>query len=348
MSVANAIYGGPMTVSYLFGPVTGSGDTVEDSNTISNLPDTSDFQIGMEVSGPGVPSGSEITSIVDGTTITISNNATATASDVQITVEVKSGASVNRTGLGQGMTVAQMTSSHDRFPVDGEDANSYDFTEVSSDALTLHVVVDGTDVLSIDNVVQVVDLSDFSGDDDVTIEEIVANINEQVEDGELPGGFEAVAVGNNLSFRTLHHGRDARLLVKEESTLFDFFGFDTPLADPTDVDSGEGDYVTAEGTSPQGVSGDAANHTYGIVSGDENVDGEVTFTLRADSAGIEGNATQVVVRNNIREGNFIMEVYSNGVQVESWGNLTKDETSRFYVETYLTLVSDYIRVERNL
>lgn len=347
MSVQNAIYGGSMEQSYIFGPVTGSGDTVSGSTTISNLPDTSDFQVGMEVSGPGVPEGSEIASIVDVNTITITNEATATANDVQITVQVKSGESINPTGLGQGMTVAQMTGARDRFPEGGENSNSYDFTEVDSDAFTLHVVVDGTDVLSIDNVAQVIDLSDFSGEEDVSVEEIVANINEQIENGELPGGFEAVSVGNNLSFRTLHHGRDARLLVKEESTLFEFFGFDTPLADPTDDESGEGDYVTAEGLSPQGVSTDAAVHTYGIVSGDENVDGEVTFKLKADSAGIEGNATQVVIRNNIREGNFVMEVYSNGVQVESWGNLTKDETSRFYVETFLTLVSDYVRVEDN-
>jgi phage tail sheath protein FI len=42
-----------------------------------------------------------------------------------------------------------------------------------------------------------------------------------------------------------------------------------------------------------------------------------------------------------------MEVYNNGVQVESWGNLTKDDTSRFYVETYMALVSDFIRVTDN-
>ena len=70
--------------------------------------------------------------------------------------------------------------------------------------------------------------------------------------------------------------------------------------------------------------------------------------IMADSAGIEGNGTQVVVRNDIREGNFAMEVYNNGVQVESWGALSKDETSRYYVETFLTLVSDYIRAVDNV
>jgi phage tail sheath protein FI len=42
-----------------------------------------------------------------------------------------------------------------------------------------------------------------------------------------------------------------------------------------------------------------------------------------------------------------MEVYNNGVQLEAWGNLSKDETSRFYVETFLSLVSDFVRVEDN-
>jgi len=38
---------------------------------------------------------------------------------------------------------------------------------------------------------------------------------------------------------------------------------------------------------------------------------------------------------------------NNGVEVESWGGLTKDENSRFYVETFLSLVSDWVRVEDN-
>jgi hypothetical protein len=163
----------------------------------------------------------------------------------------------------------------------------------------------------------------------------------------LPGGFEAVAVGDHVSLRTLHAGSDARLLVKSESSVFELLGFDAPLVDPTDATSDAGDYVTAEGGSPGGVSGDATVSTYGVVRGDTNRFGDVSVTLTADSAGIEGNATQVVIKNNIREGNFIMEVYNNGVQVESWGNLSKDETSRYYVETFLSLVSDFVRATDN-
>ena len=243
---------------------------------------------------------------------------------------------VSPTGLGSGMTVAQFTGSEDA---------TFDFTTLSE--FDLQVVVDGTDNVLIDNVNQVVDLSSLGSNSAATVANVVDAINGAIAAGEVPGGFEAVAVGNFVSLRTLHAGKDARLLVKSESSVFELLGFDAPLVDPTDDESSAGIYVTAEGGSPDGVSGDAAVSTYGVVRGDSNRYGDVSVTLTADSAGIEGNATQVVVRNNIREGNFIMEVYNNGVQVESWGNLTKDETSRYYVETFLSLVSDYVRATDN-
>jgi Phage tail sheath protein FI len=130
----------------------------------------------------------------------------------------------------------------------------------------------------------------------------------------------------------MHHGRDARLLIKPDSTAAALFGLES---------------VTKVGDSPIGTSGDPAEDTYGRINGDSNSTGAVTFTINADSAGIDGNATQVVIENNIREGNFILQIYNNGVEVETWGGLTKDENSRFYVETFLSLVSDWIRVSDN-
>ena len=240
------------------------------------------------------------------------------------------------TGLGSGMVPAQFT---------GSEAGDFDFTTLSD--YDLQVVVDGTDNVLIDNVNQVLDLSAFANDSSVSVAELVTAINNQVADGEVPGGFEAVAVGSLLSLRTLHSGSDARLLVKNESSTFELLGFDAPLEDPTDDESDPGMYITAEGDSPSGTSGDPAISTYGLVFGDNNKFGDVSVTITADSPGIDGNSTQIVVKNNIREGNFVIEVYSNGVQVESWGNLTKDETSRFYVETFLSLVSDYIKAVDN-
>lgn len=240
------------------------------------------------------------------------------------------------TGLGSGMTAAQYT---------GSVAGSFDFTELSE--FNLQVVVDGTDNVLIDNVNQVIDLSSLGSDSSATAADVVDAINDAISDGDVPGGFVAVAVGSFVSLRTLHKGNDARLLVKAESSVFELLGFDKPLVDPSDPASDAGMYVNAAGDSPEGVTGDAAISTYGIIKGDKNRYGEVSVTLTADSAGIDGNATQVVIKNNIREGNFVLEVYNNGVQVESWGNLTKDETSRYYVETFLSLVSDYVRAMDN-
>jgi len=252
----------------------------------------------------------------------------------------------NVVGLGQGMTQAQYTGSKDRYPDDGyQTAGMWDFTGLTD--LDLQVVIDGTDNVNIDNVVQVIDFADLEGISGNTTADIVTEINSQIAAGDVPGGWEAVAVGNNLSLRTLHNGRFARLLVKSESSTFTIFGFDAPHSDPTDVASALGDYETAEGYTPEGVSGASNIQTLGLVIGDENTTGAITFTLTADTAGVDGNNTQVVITNDIREGSFVMEVYNDSVQVESWGQLTKDEASRFYVETYLSLVSDYIRAEDN-
>ena len=254
---------------------------------------------------------------------------------VSVSDQLCGGSSV--VGLGTGMTPAQFTSSV---------AAPFDFTTLTDH--DLQVVVDGTDNVLIDNVNQVIDLSSLATGGAVTAQQVVDAINNAVDSGDVPGGFEAVKVGDYVSVRTLHSGNDARLLVKSESSLFSLLGFDAPLSDPDNALSTAGAYVTAEGDSPEGVSGDESIAEYGLARGDSNRTGDVSVMIMADSAGIEGNGTQVVVRNDIREGNFAMEVYNNGVQVESWGALSKDETSRYYVETFLTLVSDYIRAVDNV
>jgi hypothetical protein len=237
----------------------------------------------------------------------------------------------NITGLGTGMTQASLTGANDRFPESYQDAGEYDFTGLTD--LNIQIVIDGTDNVLIDNVVQVIDLEDLEGAE-FTIAEIVTEINSQKSElgGTLPGGWTAVASGDNLTFQTDHHGRDARMLVKEDSTAAGIFGLEI---------------VTKEGLSPIGTSGDGFTFTYGRVNGDANTTGAITFTLFADSPGLDGNATQAVIENNITDGNFIITVFNNGVEVEAWGGLTKDETSRFYVETFLALVSDWIRALDN-
>jgi hypothetical protein len=233
----------------------------------------------------------------------------------------------NPLGLGIDMTVASITGSLDRYPQTYQTAGEYDFAGLTN--LNLQIVVDGTDNVLIDNVVQVIDLAALEGIES-TVSEVVDEINLQIED--LPGGFEAFEDGDNVALRTLHHGRDARMLVKPDSTADTLFGFAN---------------VTVTGASPVGTSGDGSTESYGRVNGDANGTGAISFTVTADSAGIDGNSTQIVVANNIREGNFTVQVYNGGAQVESFGGLTKDENSRFYVETFLSLVSDWIRVSDN-
>lgn len=237
----------------------------------------------------------------------------------------------NVTGLGTGMTQASITGSLDRFPASYQAAGEYDFTGLTDQ--NIQIVIDGTDNVLIDNVVQIIDLENLEGSES-TIAAIVTEINSLKTEngGTLPGGWTAEATGDNLTFKTDHHGRDARLLIKPDSTAIDIFGFES---------------VTKEGLSPIGTSGDAGIATYGRVNGAANATGALTFTITADSAGIDGNQTQVVIENNIREGNFQFQVFNNGVGVESWGALVKDQNSRFYVETFISLVSDWIRVVDN-
>jgi len=254
----------------------------------------------------------------------------------------------NFPGLGTGMTVASTTSVYDRYPddVSAQAAGMWDFSDFTD--LTLNLVIDGTDNILIDNVVQVIDFTDAVADlgVELTTAEVAAEINAQVADGTLPGGFEAAGGGvtgpslvadaasaaDNLTVRSLHFGRGARLLVKSDSGLQAMFAFDN---------------ITAEGLSPQGTAGDPAEATYGRINGDSAATGEISITINADTPGVEGNNTLVRITNDIGEGLFSMEVFNNDANVESWGQLTKDETSSFYVGTYLDLVSDYITVEDN-
>ena len=222
-------------------------------------------------------------------------------------------------GLGTGMTQASVT---------GDVATPFDFTGLTG--MNLQVVVDGTDNVLIDNVVQTIDLSALTGSSSAA--QVVAEINNQLDS--LPGGLVASVSTDFVKLSTKHHGRDARLRVKPASTAAAMLGLDTKTHIGT-----SGAHVA--------VTGDVDTNVYGRCTGAANEDGTVTFTVNADSHGIEGNNTVVRITNNVHDNNFTLEVFNNGVQLESWGNLTKDTTSRFYVETYLGLVSDWVRVTDN-
>lgn len=260
-------------------------------------------------------------------------------------------------GLGTGMNQAR-TTSDEGYAAGYDVPGQWDFTGLSN--LQLQIVVDGSDNVLIDNAVQTIDFEDLEGQVNTTAE-VVEFINDLVMNGTL-GGFYAIGGGYNsltidgvavdlsshsafnsdaITLATLHHGRDARMLVKSESTAFEIFNFKSYnfVTSATETLAG----TTAVGESPTETAGDSVK---AIGSGDVDAN-TLSFTLTADSAGIEGNTIQVVISNDIREGVFKMEVYANSVNVESWGNLTKDQNSRFYIGTYLQQVSDYVRVIDN-
>jgi len=230
-------------------------------------------------------------------------------------------------GMGLGMTKAVSTGTENCYPDNGSGCtpDTWDFTGLTS--LTLKIVVDGTDNVLIDNVVQTVDLTSLVGNVRNS-NDIVTALNDAVTAGDVPGGWTATEVANAVRISTNHSGRDARLLVKTGTNGATILGFDG---------------TTATGASLVRTTGAVDIDQAARVNGAANSTGEVTFTIKADSPGIEGNQTDITIVNDVRENVFTVEVLNNNVQVEVWGNLTKDQTNRFYVETFLSLVSDFVR-----
>lgn len=226
-------------------------------------------------------------------------------------------------GLGLGMLPAQNVGTLAKYPNNSyQTAGNYDLSGVTNPSLV--VVVDGTGVSSIDLNVQTIVLTAQS----YTTAELAVAINEYVA-ANLPGGFLAYATGDNVGLTTLHSGRDARLLVKSSSTLDSILGMVT---------------TTVIGSGVQGAASDADTYNDSLVTGSTNTSGESVFTLTAESTGTTGNLTQVIITNNVAAGSFNMQIYSNGSNVETWGNLVlNDPTQRLYADAFLSLVSNFVR-----
>lgn len=64
---------------------TQTGNTSNGTNSITNLSDTSTMFVGMGITGTGIPASTTVASIVSGTAITISQNATATNTGITLT-----------------------------------------------------------------------------------------------------------------------------------------------------------------------------------------------------------------------------------------------------------------------
>lgn len=335
VSVQNSIYGTGIDALVLTNAV---GAGVSSSTLV--VSDATKFEAGDSIKINGV---SAVISTVSHTTNTITlSSATSWANGNVVSKATKySGVS----GLGSEMTQAQSTSAAAGYSTGYEVDGTWDFTSATN--LQLLVVIDGSDNVAIDNSVQVIDLESLEGLSNTT-GDVVDEINSQITSGTIVGGFYAVGgsstngptidgitidltahplyAADNITLVSLHSGKDAKLLVKSESTAFNIFDFDG---------------ITAKGISTSGITGAANISELAIVTGSA-VSSTNSLTITADSPGIEGNTTQIVVKNDVRSATFTIEVYNNSVQVETHGPLTKDQTSRYYVETYLTSNSDYI------
>jgi hypothetical protein len=83
-NVGSILVAGNLTVIPL---VSGTGDTTSGSPTIAMLTAT-DALVGGTVTAPGVPAGSVVVSVVVGTSITLDQNATATAALIPLSIEL--------------------------------------------------------------------------------------------------------------------------------------------------------------------------------------------------------------------------------------------------------------------
>ncbi len=191
----------------------------------------------------------------------------------------------------------------------------YDFTKLYNCHLQLEV--NGTDDPNIEGVPQTVNLRGLEGKTN-TIDDVVDYIN-IVEMPISLGGWQAFSRNGVLAFRTLHTGENAAISIKPGNLASTIFGFDN---------------VVAHGKSPKTIFSANPSHN-----------DEISLTVCADSPGEEGNHTRVEFIND--KNSFTLNVYSHGKLVETWTQLTKNQEDSLYVETFVNLVSQWVRVIDN-
>lgn len=249
VSVQNSIYGASVA-GFVKTTAVGSGS----SSTTLVVADSTKFENGNAITINGV---SATISTVNHTTNTITLSSAKTWGNGNVVKKATKVSGV--TGLATGMTQASTISGAAGYSTGYEVDGTWDFTGVSN--LQLLVVVDGTDNVAIDNSVQVIDLEALEGRSNTTAD-VVNEINSQITDGTIVGGFYAVGgsatdgpvidgvtinlsshpmySSKNITLVSLHSGKDAKLLVKSESTAFAIFDFDG---------------LTAKGTTLSGTTG---------------------------------------------------------------------------------------------
>jgi hypothetical protein len=245
----------------------------------------------------------------------------------------------NVLGLATDSTKAIITGSADRYPLNGYTSlGNYTF-DGSMTNLNLHVVVEGTGNVNYDGKLQIINLNSLRYNT-WTATQIATAINAQLSTSpSLFGGFTATAVSNSVKLTAEGYGKDSKVAVKSTGSLAIPLGFSTTAA--------------VSGTSTSGTSNDTGSSAYAILRGVDAASTDYSFKVTGDTPGSECDNIFVVCTNDTSGGTFNLNVYMRNpltqvvTQVESWGNLTKDATSQYYVETYVSSLSNYINVVDN-
>lgn len=276
----------------------------------------------------------------------------------------------NALGLGTGMTTPVKVGTAQLYPVDASHATPgvWDF---AAGTYTLQVVVNGTGQVGVDNVIRQYDFSDvvtgtgnpWSSTQDLvdalnaalpsvtptvngtpvsSVTPIAWQFNTDTSDPDLVTlSLATDALPSAYQTGTLY-GRLAQLNVRG-GTLAAIFGIDT---------------VGVSGTTGLGVAdGDPLQSQYGRFVGSDVLDpldpGYYTFEVTADTPGTDGNYTFITCQNYPAGDTFTMDVFTISsvsgaiTQVESWGNLTKNTESFYYVQSYINNNSNYVRIIDN-
>ena len=274
----------------------------------------------------------------------------------------------NALGLGTAMTMPSKIGISSYYPVDASHSTAgvWDF---ATGTYTLQVAISGTGNVNIDNVIRTYDFTSVvtgGGNPFATTQDLVDALNASL-------GTIAPTVGTTISPTTDQVGWQFDV----DSTNYVTVETNTDLL-PSSVQAGAlyGRYaqinvrggtlatifglsnVGASGTTDPGVAdGDPAQAVNGRWIGDDTLvptdTGYYTFEVTADTPGTEGNQTFVTFKNYPEGDTFTMDVFvvsqvSGSISnVESWGNLTKNAASYYYVQTYINQNSSYVRIIDN-
>jgi phage tail sheath protein FI len=295
--------------------------------------------------------------------------------EVAVTGSVPSVVDVNNAiGLGIDMTPAAKVGTTTHFPVDASHTTAGIWT-FAAGTYTLQVVVTGSGNVAVDNVIRQYDLTDaVSGQTFSSTADLCTALNTEIStatptvngiavtgtpvcfefvDGAtladpMPDHVVLVTTTTATDNKGGLYGRFAQLNVRG-GTLAPLLGLTTITGGMTPA---------AVGVSPLGVADDGVGTSGpGRFIGDDTLDptdtGYYTFQVLADSPGTEGNQTFITTRNYPGGDTFSIDVFIiNSVSgatlnVESWGNLTKNPASFYYVQTYINNNSNYIRIIDN-